>query len=187
MSLRTKFLVISVAVSAWKRCSVRICPRLFVGGLVLCLWKRKIKKSTFYIFFLKVNYSVCNIYICFGFTWIWLILKLHYHLRTAFIWHAFFLRYNQIWTIQRIWQHRVHNAKKNKHKNKTQHAPNTTTRKQTQTKQTIHQPSHKQQKANTTRTSLPSGNRNGHHKELSTNLALLIATSRNDLVDNLRT
>jgi hypothetical protein len=38
MSLRTKFLVISVAVSAWKRCSVRICLLLFVGGLVYCLF-----------------------------------------------------------------------------------------------------------------------------------------------------
>ena len=98
-----------------------------LGGK-FAFFKPKIKKSTFYICFLKVNYSVCNIYICFGFTWIWLILKLHYHLRTAFIWHAFFLRYNQIWTIQRIWQHRVHKTKKNKHKNKTQHAPDTTTR-----------------------------------------------------------
>jgi hypothetical protein len=134
----------------------------------VCFLKLKIKNSTFNLFFLKVNYSVSNIYICFGFTWIRLILKLHYHLRTVFIWHAFFLRYNKNWTIQRIWQHRVHKTKKNKHKNKTQHATDTTTRKQTQTKQTIHQPSHKQQKANTNRTSLPCGNRNGYHKELST-------------------
>ena len=37
MSLRTKFLVMSVAVSAWKRCSGRVCLLLFVGGLVYCL------------------------------------------------------------------------------------------------------------------------------------------------------
>ena len=33
MSLRMN----SVAVSAWKRCSVRVCLLLFVGGLVYCL------------------------------------------------------------------------------------------------------------------------------------------------------
>ena len=41
MSLRTKFLVMSVAVSAWKRCPLRfpgrVCIVLFVGGLVYCL------------------------------------------------------------------------------------------------------------------------------------------------------
>ena len=53
----------------------------------------------------------------------------------------------------------VHKTKKNA----TQYVLDTTTRKQTQTTETRHEPSHKPLEAKTNRTSLPRRNRNGPH------------------------
>ena len=89
-------------------------------------------------------------------------------------------RGNQKWTIQRNWQHCVHNTqdeykkkqknttRKQKNKNKQTKKPRTfyvlgTIRKQAHLTYIRHEPSYKQLEVKTNRTSFLCGNRNGHH------------------------
>jgi hypothetical protein len=68
-------------------------------------------------------------------------------------------RGNQKWTIQKNWQHRVHNTKKNT----TQYVLDTTMRNLNKHKQRRHEPYYKQLEVKMNRTSFSCGNRNGHH------------------------